>query len=437
MAIIINNAIVVTMNAQRDILRGAQVRVEDGRIEAISPKGDLILAGDQVIDAKGQVLMPGLINAHCHAAMSIFRNYGNDVDLDTWLNDYIWPLEAQLSPEDIKRGTLLDLAEMISNGITYFVDMYYEMDKVAEAVEASGMRALLTEGMTQNGYEDCLDRQKGFFDRWNGKAGGRIRTGLSTHAVYTNTLESMEAAVALGKELDTCQNIHLSETKKELDDCLLRFGMSPVELFDKMGYLNDRTIAAHCVWLSEKDKDILAERGVHPVYNPASNMKLASGFMPLEDLLSRGVPVAIGTDGASSNNSQDLFRDMTLGSIIQKGYHLDPLAAKARTMLELATINGAKAVGQEKDLGSVEVGKMADLILVDFNTPGNTPIPDDIEAALVYSTSGKDVSMTMVEGEILYQDGQFTRLDEEKIKADCQDTLYRLKERRASHGSGR
>ena len=436
MAITIKNVTIVTMNPNHDILRGAQVRVKDGRIQAISVGKDLALPGDEVIDGSGQVVLPGLINAHCHAAMSIFRNYGNDVDLDTWLNDYIWPLEAQLTPEDIRKGSLLDIAEMISHGITYFVDMYYEMDKVAQAVEEGGIRALLTEGMTANDYRVCLDRQAGFFDRWDGKAEGRIRTGLSTHAVYTNTEESMEAAVALGKELGACHHIHLSETKKEVEDCRARFGMSPVEVFDKMGYLNDRTIAAHCVWLSERDMDILADRGVHPVYNPASNMKLASGFMPLEGLLSRGIPVAMGTDGAASNNSQDLFRDMTIGSLIQKGRSLDPTAARARTMLEMATINGARALGQEEDLGSIEVGKMADLIMVDFRGVGMTPIPDDIEAALVYSTSGRDVSLTMVAGKILYRDYRFTELDEKRIKADCQDTLRLLRERRAHDGSG-
>lgn len=435
MGIVFRGAIVLTMNPDRAILRPGQVRIEGDRICAVSDQEDLARPGDRLIEAKGKLLMPGLINAHCHAAMSIFRNYGNDVDLDCWLKDYIWPLENQWQSADIYTATLLDIAEMLATGTTCFADMYMEMDQVARAVEDSGIRALLSRGITASGYQEALADQPRFFERWNGAASGRIRTNIATHAVYTATPNSLRAAKRMIDRLGASHHIHLCETQKEVADCQAQYGMSPVALFDRYGLLDEHTIAAHCVWLSEEDIALLKKRGVHPVYNPASNMKLASGFMPLDRLLSEGIAVAIGTDGAASNNKQDLFRDMALGSLIQKGAQLDPLAAPAASLLEMATCNGAKAVGLEAELGSIEPGKKADLILVDFDNLAHSPSPVDVAAGLVYSGAGADVSMTMVDGKILYQDHQFVHLDIEQIKRSCDGILQAMQERRQAHGN--
>lgn len=402
------------MNKENDILKDVYVRVEEGRIVQIV-KDDPSVDGDKIIDCKGKLLMPGLINGHCHASMSLFRNYGNDVSLKTWLEDYIWPVEAHLNKEDIKIGAELDLLEMIKNGITTFVDMYYHMDYVAQASQEMGMRAVLTRGITSDSVDEAVLEQKEFFKNWHGACNGKINVMVGSHAIYTNDKRALLMEKALAEELGVGINIHVSETQKEVKDAYDQYGMSPVEYLDSIGMLNSKTIAAHCVWISDKDMEILAKRGVNCVYNPASNMKLASGFMPLEKLLEKGVNVAIGTDGASSNNEQDLFRDICLGSLIQKGNDLDPKAARARNMLKLATINGAKAIGQDKEIGSVEIGKKADLILIDFNNPNLRPIPTDIEAALVYSTSGKDVYLTMIDGKILYEDGKFNYANEMDI----------------------
>ncbi len=414
MTTIFENARVLTMNKNREVLTDVNVTVEGNIISKIS-KDRPRISGARYIDCRGKLLMPGLINGHCHASMSFFRNFGNDVSLKTWLEDYIWPIEAYLTGEDIKKGAKLDCLEMINNGVTTFVDMYYEMDCVAQAVEEMGNRAVLTRGITKDSVDEAIGDQTEFFRKWNGACNDRIRVMVGSHAIYTNDERALMMEKDLADSLGTGINIHVSETRKEVEDAEKELGMSPVQYLDKLGLLNNKTIAAHCVWLSDRDIEILAQRGVSCVYNPASNMKLASGFMPLEKLLKSGVNVAIGTDGASSNNEQDLFRDMTLGSLIQKGKNLDPKAASASTMLELATINGAKAIGREDDLGSIEVGKKADIIVIDFNDINLRPYPEDIEAALVYSTSGKDVCLTMVDGKILYEDGKFTLANKNTI----------------------
>ena len=403
---IIRDVSLVTMNDRGEVLRHVDVEIRKDRFTGIRPTGGPLPAGEEIIDGRGKVMMPGLMNMHSHIAMSLFRNYGNDVNLQTWLEEYIWPREALLTEEDIRAGSALNIAEMLTTGTTCFVDMYYEMDGVAREVERMGIRACLTRGLTGPDDGTRLKEQRKLYEDWHGRAGGRIRVKIGPHAIYTNDLDSLKAQKALNDELGCGFHIHIAETKKEVDDCLDRYGMTPVALFDRLGMLDGQTLAAHCVWLSEEDIQILAERGVHCIYNPASNMKLASGFMPVEDLMKAGVNVCLGTDGASSNNKQDMFREMYLGALIQKGRFLDPKALSAGEMLRMATINGAKALGLDEELGSVEPGKKADFILVDFDNVHHTPYPEDLEAALVYSTDGRDVVLTAVDGQILVKDGK-------------------------------
>lgn len=422
----IDHATVVTMNPDREILKDAFVLIEKNRIAAISDKPFEDV--EKRIDATGQVLMPGLINAHAHCAMSIFRNYGNDVALMSWLGDYIWPLENHLTAEDIAVGARMNIAEMLRTGTTSFIDMYYEMDAVAQVVEETGIRALLTRGMTGPDDGSRIREQRELYLKRNGTANDRIRVMIGPHAIYTNTRESLAEQAALGRELGCGFHIHLSETKGEVEDSFKKYGKSPIALVDEYGMLDERTVAAHCVWLDDDDIALLKERKVNCCHNPASNMKLASGFMPVQKLLDAGVNVCIGTDGASSNNRQDLFADMHLGSLIAKGATLDPMSVTARTMLEMATINGAKALGRPDDLGSVEVGKLADLILVDFDNVHHAPI-GDIEAALVYSTDGMDVTTTIVDGEILMENKKLLTIDEKKAIEDVERVWADLKKR--------
>lgn len=429
MSILIKNAYVVTMDDARRMLPQTDVLISDGRIVKIGSSVDD--DADRIIDAAGKVLMPGLINCHSHIGMSIFRNYGNDVPLMTWLGDYIWPLEAHLTGDDIYEASRLNILEMLRSGTTAFVDMYFEMEHVAQACAELGIRALLTPGMTTPADDARLNGQRELHRKWHGGADGRIRIMIGPHAIYTNTTADLKRQVALGRELGCGFHIHISETAGEVENCLAEHGRTPVQLFDDLGMLDERTIAAHCVHLSDEDIALLAERRVNVCYNPASNMKLASGFMPLQRLLDAGVNVCFGTDGASSNNMQDMWRDLFLGSMIQKGIDADAQAASAMTMLALATRNGAKALGLEDEIGSVETGKRADLILVDFDNLHHTPFPDDVAAALIYATLSSDVTMTMVDGRVLMLDGRFDGIDARGVRSEVNRRWGQLKARGA------
>ncbi len=431
---LIKNTTVVTMDGDNRILKDVDVLVKDGRIAEM---GKDLQAGDdtreRVISGEGKILMPGLINMHSHIGMSLFRNFGNDVDLQTWLEEYIWPRETLLTRDDIMKGSALNIVEMLLSGTTTFVDMYYEMDGVAEVVEKMGIRARLSRGMTGPDDGTRIREQRDLYEKWQGKDNDRITVMTGPHAVYTNNRESLADQKALGDELGMGYHIHISETKREVDECKEEYGMSPVEFFDELGMLSETTIAAHTVWIDDKDIDILAKRKVNCVFNPASNMKLASGFMPLRKLKDKGVNVCLGTDGASSNNKQDMFREMFLGAMIQKGNSLNPVEVTAREMLRMATINGAHALGMDKEIGSIELGKKADFILVDFNNAHHTPYPEDIEAALVYSTSGRDVVLTVVDGQVLTEGGRYlpqVKEDtEEKIRQEAEEVWTKLAER--------
>lgn len=428
MTVLIKNTTVLTMEDSGRILPHYNVRVEGNRIASLRPTRDHEdETGITVVDGTNRILMPGLINAHTHCAMSLFRNYGNDVALEDWLEKYIWPLEAHLGSGEARAGVRLNILEMLLSGTTCYVDMYYEMEDEARAVCDMGIRAVLSRGMSAPDDDGSrLREQRELYERWQGQAEGRISVMIGPHAVYTTNPNYLHTLKQLGDELHIGFHIHCAETQKEVADCKKYYGMSPVELFDSVGMLKEDTLAAHCVWLSEKDKQILAARKVNCVYNPASNMKLASGFMPVEDLQNRGITVCLGTDGASSNNRQDMFRDMMLGSLIQKGYRQDPKAVSARNMLRMAMVNGAKALGMEDCLGRVREGMLADLILVDFHNAHHCPQVEDIEAALVYSTAASDVCMTMVNGKILARDGRLEHFDAEEIYAQAQEAYETL-----------
>lgn len=443
MRTVIKNATVVTMNDAGDILHEADVVIEDGRIVALfsSLTGEKAypsvekrredISADVQIDAEGDVLLPGLINAHTHLAMSLFRNYGNDVALKEWLEDYIWPLEAHLTREEIVDGAKLSILEMLRGGTTTFADMYMEEDAIAEAVKEMGIRALLCPAFTDGSIATRPEEVKRLAAYQ--KPEGRIQMRLAPHAVYTCSPETLHKVKALGDEWGIGFHLHLAETREEDEQCRKTYGMSPTMLMDRAGLLGPETMLAHAIWLDDDDIACIAARGACCVYNPVSNMKLASGFMPLEKLLRAGVPVALGTDGPSSNNTQDMFREMLVGSLIQKGHMLDPTAADAHTMLWMATRGGALAIGQEKDLGSIEVGKKADLILVDFRHVRHTPKPEDIEAALVYATASDDVRLTIVDGVIRMQDGCFPGQNEEAICQEAENAWRKLHEQKGQH----
>lgn len=424
MNIWIKNVDVVTVNEEFEVLKNSNIYIMENKIYHVGPALDDFFA-DKIIDGSKKVAMPGLINAHTHIGMSIFRNYGNDVSLESWLNDYIWPLEANLTDEDIYYGSGLSIAEMIETGTTSFVDMYFAMDKVAQIVDKSGMRALLGRGLAGPSQED-LDLERAFQDKWNGQAGGRINTIVSPHAVYTNSKEDLIKERDLALSLDSGIHIHLNESKTEVENSLKDNGFSPLEYVDSLGLLSDKTIAAHCVWLSDKEVEIAKKREISMVHNPSSNMKLASGFQEAQRLLDEGINVALGTDGSASNNTLDMFEEMKLASLIAKGHSLDPRVLDAKTVIEMATINGAKALGKEDCLGRIKKGYLADLILVDLDNIHHSP-NNDLVASLVYSTKGSDVDTSIIDGRVVMENKEIKTLDVEDLKLKVEDIFTRLK----------
>ncbi|HJH30222.1 MAG TPA: N-ethylammeline chlorohydrolase [Methanosarcinaceae archaeon] len=423
--IIIENGYILTMDpAQDDIERGVVV-IDNGIITQVAESTDE--TANTVIDAKGGVVMPGLVNTHTHAGMTIFRGYADDLTLSDWLENHIWPAEAQLTDNDLYIGTKLACLEMIRSGTTAFVDMYIHVDKVARAVEESGMRAALSYGMIDLGDETRakseLKEGRRFVREWNGRADGRITTMYGPHAPHTCSRDFLGLVREYAFDDNVKIHIHVLETEDELNQMKEQFGMCSVNMLDELGFLDSDVIAAHCVWLSDGDIDILNERGVNVSHNPVSNMKLASGIAPVPKMLARGVNVSLGTDGCASNNNLNMFEEMKTAALLHKVDTSDPTVMPARQVLEMATINGAHAMGTNS--GMLKVGCMADVIIVDMNKPHLTPIYD-IPSHLVYSASGGDVRTTIVNGKILMDDYKVLSMDEQKVMKDANKAALNL-----------
>lgn len=418
------------------------VTVTDDRIESVigqgtKPDADASLDGsvredaaaDRVIDCTHRMLLPGFYNTHCHAAMTIFRGYGEGMPLDRWLNERIFPAEARLRAQDVYVGSLWGIAEMLRGGVVSFTDMYMHCDETARAAIESGIRVNLSNGLvafdptedpTKN--HDYLDAKR-LFETYHGAANGRVRVDMSIHAEYTSHERIVREMAAYAAEIGANMHLHLSETKAEHEACIARHGMTPTAYFDACGVFDSPTTAAHCVWVDEQDAEILARRGVTVSHNPSSNLKLGSGILPLRMLREAGVRIALGTDGAASNNTLDVMKEMYLASILHKGVSGMPEAFPAEEFLSMATVCGASAQGRD-DCGVLAPGKKADLILLDLDALNMYPIYDPTDA-LVYAASSHDVKMTMVDGRILYENGEYTTIDIEKLRHDMRDSCER------------
>jgi len=371
---------------------------------------------ERVIDGRNKLAMPGLINAHTHIGMSLLRNYADDLPLHDWLTKAIWPVEANLKAEDVYWGSLLSMVEMIESGTTAFCDMYFFMDEVAKGVVESGMKAVLTRGLIEGDESDRkLHETRNLHKSWDGKGDGRIKVMVAPHAPYTCSPNFLKRTMDLAKELNTGIHIHLSETKKEVEDSYKEHGKSPIKHVYDLGLLDFHTIAAHCVHLNEEDMDILLEKDVYPVNNPGSNLKLASGFAPVDKMLKKGITVALGTDGSSSNNNLNMFEEIYLAAVLNKAVNLDAVSVPAYTAIEMATINGARALGWENETGSIEVGKRADMILIDLDKPHLYPRHNLISAAS-YGMQASDVDTVIIDGKIVMEKREIKSLDVEKIK---------------------
>lgn len=400
--------------------------VTNDKISAITDTLPDNFSVDTIIDGKDKLATPGLVNTHTHISMTLLRSYADDMKLMDWLQNKIWPIEAKMKKEDIYWGAMLGIAEMLASGTTTFSDMYADMEKVAEAVEESGIRAVLARGMigvAPNG-EQALAENCALYEDFNGAADGRITVMFGPHAPYTCPLEFLQKVIAKAEKYDAPIHIHLAETQEEVENCQKEYQKTPVALLEKVGVFNRPTLAAHCVHLTEKDMEIMRKYDVKVAHNPSSNLKLASGIAPVPQLLNRGICVSLGTDGASSNNNLDMLEEVNLAALIHKANNYDPLAIPAGKAWQLGTECGAEALFLP-EIGSLAVGKKADIVL--WDTTGTKWQPQyDMTSLLVYSASSSSVDTVLVNGEILLQGKEYTTLDIEKIRHAVDKSVERL-----------
>jgi len=427
MRTVIKNGIIIAMdNSLPEVLKG-DIAVEGRKIVSVGeiPAG---FKADRSIDAGNSIVLPGLVNAHSHLSMVLLRNYADDMDLFTWLNEKIWPVEEKLTETHVYNSSLLGAAELIRSGVTCFADMYFFQKETCLAIEQAGIRARI--GATFFGDEEAMEKKlpvlQKLYDEWNGRD-GRIHIDTAPHSAYTLTPGALHMAVDFAKKNNTRLHIHISESKQETQENYDNHGVSPVEYLEKLGLYDIPTYAAHCVQLDEKDLGILKKYGVYPVHNPTSNLKIGNGFAPIPAMLEMGMHPALGTDGASSNNNLNMFEEIHLAAIIHKGATGDPKAVTAYQALQMATIYGAEALGLDDICGSLTPGKEADIILVDTNNVHMQPLHEPV-AALSYSAQASDVHFVMCAGQILMEDSVVLSLDEkDAIKKTAEDAVSLMK----------
>lgn len=419
----------VTDEAHIPFIENAEILINDNLIVYAGPKAEAPdFEADEIIDGRGALAMPGLCNMHTHTPMTLLRSIGSDLPLDRWLNDAIFPVERHLTDDAVRAGTDLGILEMLRFGTTSFNDMYMHMDMEAEAVRDSGMRALLGHGVVDFD-ESCSDLLPNIalIEKWNHAADDRIRVALAPHSEGATTQKVMEKIREAAETYKVPVHIHVSETKLDYDGSLERRGLTPPQYLEKLGLLEFPVLAAHCVWFTDEDIELFARRGAVILHNPVSNLKLASGIAPISKMLEKGCKVALGTDGVASNNNLNLWEEIKLMPMLQKGTTLDPTVVSPAQTIAAATSVGAKALGYE-NLGLLKEGYLADLILV--NISDNHMLPcNDMEGNLVYSTQGSDVTLTMVNGKVLYRDGIFTTLDEKLVQKRAVNEAQKLFER--------
>ena len=379
----------------------------------------------QEIDCRGKLVMPGLINTHCHAAMTLQRSSADDIALMAWLNDYIWPFEAKQTVEDIRVGMELAFVELLLGGVTSVVDMYFHQSECVEVAERMGIRALLGASYFDHSVEETLADARVAAERAKGSA--RVRIAIAPHAPYTVSPENLLRGKALCEELDLPLMIHLAETQDEARIVQERYGETPVALLDKLGLLTSKTIAAHCIHLSDEDIQTLVERGVVISHNPQSNMKISSGVAPLKRLLEAGAKVTLATDGPCSNNDLDMWEELRSASFLQKVTTGDPLTLPAYEALKLMTVNGAQAMGYaEGELGVLRAGALADVIVVDLQKPHLQPI-HDVVANLVYCAKASDVETVVVGGRMVVRERKVVGVDLPSLYQRVESAVRRIK----------
>ena len=428
-SILIKNALILSPNT--NFKNKQSILIKDNLIAEISSQIDESNAS-KIIDATGKIVIPGLINTHTHLSMTLFRGLADDLSLDSWLNDHIWPMEANLNGDFCYIGALLGAVELIKSGTTTFSDMYFYMEDVARAIDEAGIRAVLSYGMIDFGDEEKrkneIKANLELFEACDGMADGRIKVFFGPHSPYTASEELLIKVRELADEYNMGIHIHVSETQKEIEDVSSQKGLRPFEYLDKIGFLGPDVIAAHSVWLSDNEIEIIKKNNVKISHNPCSNMKLASGVAPVSKLIENDICVSIGTDGASSNNNLDLIEELKTASLLQKVSTLDPKVLNSDEAIAMGTIKGAEALGLESEIGSIEVGKKADIVLIDTNSANMVPDSSSLSSNIIYSANGSNVDTTICDGKILMENKKLTILDEEEIYAKARKAIKELKE---------
>ena len=431
--LLITGGAIVTMDPSRRILEDGFIAVRGEEIVAVgsgvsaslrfAPKG---IDAKLKIDARGKLILPGFINGHTHVPMTLLRGLKDDVTLEEWLTKFIFPAEAKnVTEEFVRWGTRLAVAEQIRGGVTTFADMYYFEDAIAEETKAAGMRGVLGETILDfpapdNKTNDAMfEYTEKFLKRWQGDP--LIHAAVAPHSIYTDSEKTLKDSAALARKYNAPILIHVGETKKELNDSREKNGTTPVQYLDKLGILGPDVLAAHCVWVDETDRKILAQRQVGCVHNPSSNMMLASGVAPVIEERAAGIAVGLGTDGAAgSNNDLNLMEEMDLAAKLQKITKIDPRALGAKTVVEMATIEGARALHMDKEIGSLETGKRADLIIIGLDAPNAVPMYD-VYAQLAYALKGSDVETVIIDGRMVMRDRKLLTVDEPSVIAKAKE----------------
>ena len=428
-SILIKNALILSPNT--NFKNKQSILIKDNLIAEISSQIDESNAS-KIIDATGKIVIPGLINTHTHLSMTLFRGLADDLSLDSWLNDHIWPMEANLNGDFCYIGALLGAVELIKSGTTTFSDMYFYMEDVARAIDEAGIRAVLSYGMIDFGDEEKrkneIKANLELFEACDGMADGRIKVFFGPHSPYTASEELLIKVRELADEYNMGIHIHVSETQKEIEDVSSQKGLRPFEYLDKIGFLGPDVVAAHSVWLSDNEIEIIKKNNVKISHNPCSNMKLASGVAPVSKLIENDICVSIGTDGASSNNNLDLIEELKTASLLQKVSTLDPKVLNSDEAIAMGTIKGAEALGLESEIGSIEVGKKADIILIDTNSANMVPDSSSLSSNIIYSANGSNVDTTICDGKILMENKKLVVLDEEEIYKKARQAIKELKE---------
>jgi 5-methylthioadenosine/S-adenosylhomocysteine deaminase len=426
--IFISGGTVVTMDAEFRVIEDGGVAIEGDAIAAVGKRADLepkAQSAKKTIDARGTLVLPGMINGHAHAAMSLFRGVAEDHSLNDWLQRYIFPAEARNVTEDfVFWGTRLGVLEMLRGGVTTYADMYYFEDVVARVTKEAGMRGVLGETILDFAAPDhktpaaALAYTQKYIERWKGDP--LITPAVAPHSIYTLSTDTLKKAAALARRQGVPILMHIAEAPFESERSHAQHGGSPVNYLERIGVLGADVVGAHCVWVDATDIATLLRRGVGTVHNPSSNMKLASGVMPVMDLLTAGVPVGLATDSAASNNNQDLFQEMNVAAKLQKVTRMDPRALPARQVVEMATMGGARALHLDKQIGSLEVGKQADVVLIGTGATHSTPMYN-VYSQLVYALNAHDVLTVVIAGKIVMEVRVMMTMDKPAILAKAHE----------------